>query len=607
MPVVTEPGRVIAGRYRLLSMLGSGGMGTVWRAEDELLGRMVAVKEVAPPTDATSDEGRTLRERTLHEARTAARLAHQNVVTVYDVAEDGGRPWIVMELVDARSLRDIVEHTGPLTPRQAAEVGCQLLSALCAAHALGIVHRDVKPGNVLIDDDGRAVLADFGIARTLDSPTVTRSGVIVGSPAYTAPERARGERGGPASDLWALGATLYAAVEGRPPYQRAGALPTLMAVVSENPDPPRRAGILWPVISGLMAADPSGRLSPAAAWRMLRQVAESGAAPVTAPLPGAGQLTSPGPAGAQAGALERAERTRVLHPGASLVPATSNWWPWPAEPPEPLQPHGRAPAPAGHGGAGPASAPQANGGPGRHPRRASVLAMAAVVVAAGAALGLYIAGRPAASPSAAGRPHHSSTARSQPVAPGSPGPHTQPATARPPQSPSAPPATTPTVKTSPRPGSGAQAIVPAGYHTYRDPTGFSIAIPNGWHVSHQGHYTYLAPPSGASFLLIDQSDHPQPSPLADWQQQEANRRATYAGYHRIRLVAIHYPQAEKAADWEFTYYRNGILTHVLNRNILANAQHAYALYWSTPDSQWASEQPVFEVLARTFQPAQGPG
>ncbi|HEX5191119.1 MAG TPA: serine/threonine-protein kinase, partial [Streptosporangiaceae bacterium] len=292
MPVVTEPGRVIAGRYRLLSMLGSGGMGTVWRAEDELLGRMVAVKEVAPPTDATSDEGRTLRERTLHEARIAARLAHQNVVTVYDVAEDGGRPWIVMELVDARSLRDIVEHTGPLTPRQTAEIGCQLLSALRAAHALGIVHRDVKPGNVLIDDDGRAVLADFGIARTLDSPTVTRSGVIVGSPAYTAPERARGERGGPASDLWALGATLYAAVEGRPPYQRDGAWATLNAVVTEDPDPPGRAGPLWPVLRGLLAADPASRLGPETSERMLREVAggadEGATAPLTpGPLPSA--------------------------------------------------------------------------------------------------------------------------------------------------------------------------------------------------------------------------------------------------------------------------------------------------------------------------------
>ena len=148
--------------------------------------------------------------------------------------------------------------------------------------------------------------------------------------------------------------------------------------------------------------------------------------------------------------------------------------------------------------------------------------------------------------------------------------------------------------------------MPAGYHTYRDATGFSIAMPNDWRVSHQGHYTYLTPPSGVGFLLIDQSDHPQPSPLADWQQQEANRRGTYAGYHRIRLVAIHYPQAEKAADWEFTYYHNGVLTHVLNRNILANAQHAYALYWSTPQSQWASDYPVFKVLARTFQPAGGP-
>lgn len=595
-----DSSRVIAGRYRLIAHLGSGGMGHVWLAQDELLRRRVAVKEVSPPAGLSDDERAMLRERTLREARTAARLNHPNVVTVYDVVEDNGRPWIVMELIQAQSLRELVDENGPLEPSAAARIGLQLLGALQSAHAIGVMHRDVKPGNVLIDAEGRAVLTDFGIARAEGGPATTTSGVLVGSPPYIAPERARGERGGPASDLWSLGATLYAAVEGRPPYQRAGALPTLMAVVSEDPDPPRRAGILWPVIGGLLAADPSGRLSPAAAGRMLRQVAESGAARVTAPLPGAGQLAGPGPAGAgrgkPAGTLERAERTRVLHPSASMVPATPDWWPWPADPPEPLQPHGGAPAPTGLVGVRPASAPQANGGSGRHSRRAYLLAIAAVVAAAGAALGLFIADRSGAGPSAAGRPHHSTAApaRSQPAAPGSPRAHTQPAT-------------TPTVKTSPRPGSGAQAIVPAGYHTYRDSTGFSIAIPNGWHVSHQGHYTYLAPPSGASFLLIDQSDHPQPSPLADWQQQEANRRATYDGYHRIRLVAIHYPQADKAADWEFTYYRNGVLTHVLNRNILANAQHAYALYWSTPESQWASEQPVFEVLARTFQPAQGPG
>jgi hypothetical protein len=128
-------------------------------------------------------------------------------------------------------------------------------------------------------------------------------------------------------------------------------------------------------------------------------------------------------------------------------------------------------------------------------------------------------------------------------------------------------------------------------------------MPDGWNVSHQGGYVYLTPPSGGAFLLIDQSDHPLPDPLANWQQQEANRRSTYPGYRRVRLVAIDYPQAEKAADWEFTYYKGGVLTHVLNRNVLANARHAYALYWSTPEADWASELPVFTVLARTFQPA----
>ena len=128
-------------------------------------------------------------------------------------------------------------------------------------------------------------------------------------------------------------------------------------------------------------------------------------------------------------------------------------------------------------------------------------------------------------------------------------------------------------------------------------------MPDGWRVSHQGHYVYLLPPSGAEFLLIDQSDHPQPNPLADWQQQEANRESTYPGYHRIRLAAVHYAQAEKAADWEFTYYRQGVLTHVLNRNILANARHAYALYWSTPESQWSQSWHIFRVLAETFRPA----
>ena len=162
-------------------------------------------------------------------------------------------------------------------------------------------------------------------------------------------------------------------------------------------------------------------------------------------------------------------------------------------------------------------------------------------------------------------------------------------------------ATTPTP--SARSGQPGAAVIPAGYHEFRNSTGFSIAVPDGWRVSHQGHYVYLLPPSGAEFLLIDQSDHPQPDPLKDWQQQEASRERTYPGYHRIRLEAVHYPQAEKAADWEFTYYHRGVLTHVLNRNVLANAQHAYALYWSTPESQWSQSWHLFKVLEETFRPA----
>lgn len=304
---------MVAGRYRLLSALGNGGMGTVWLAEDVLLSRQVAVKEVSPPADMTEHERELLRERTLHEARTAARLSHPNVVTIYDVVEDDGRPWIVMELVRSRSLRDVVEADGPLTAQQAALVGLQVLAALRAAHALGIMHRDVKPGNVLIDAGGRAVLADFGIARTQDSPALTTSGVLVGSPSYIAPERARGEQGGPESDLWSLGATLYALVEGRPAYDRAGALPTLMAVVNEDPDPPSRAGALWPVIRGLLDHVASRRPGPAEAEQMLRQVAETGGSDATPawtrdPVPGAD------PGRTRSGSADSAEHTRTLRP-----------------------------------------------------------------------------------------------------------------------------------------------------------------------------------------------------------------------------------------------------------------------------------------------------
>lgn len=592
--------RLVAGRYRLLASLGTGGMGTVWVADDLLLGRQVAVKEVIPPPDVTDAENTTLRERTLHEARTAARLSHPNVVTVYDVAEDGGRPWIVMELIQARSLRDIVLEDGPLPVQQAAGVGLQVLAALRAAHQLGIVHRDVKPGNVLIDDSGRAVLADFGIARAADTPAFTTTGVLVGSPSYIAPERAQGEQGGPASDLWSLGATLYAAVEGRPPYDRDGALPTLTAVVSEEPDPPQRAGPLWPVISGLLRHDPRERLSPGEAEAMLASAARAPSS--TVPFPEMSAATAPdvSTAGARdsAPALARAERTLTVHPAAAAAAS---------------QPAAGSPAPASAGltGAAAAESPPApppapiqaqsvRPRPQPPPVRARQRQRSAWLAAAGAAAALGVAlllafSLPGWLQPGGARPHRSGvgapaarhSGSSTPVPTSGAGQATGAA---------GPGATQ-------QPGSGTAAAVPAGYHRYQDPTGFSIAVPNGWQISHQGHYVYARDPASSRFLLIDQSSHPKPDPLADWRQQEANRISTYPAYHRIRLAAIRYPQAERAADWEFTYNGQGGPTHVLNRNILANSRHAYALYWSTPASDWTRSWHIFQVLAATFQPA----
>ncbi|MFE9058268.1 protein kinase [Streptomyces mutabilis] len=278
-PVSQEPGseRVIAGRYRLLSPLGEGGMGTVWRSRDEVLHREVAVKEVRAPAGLPEADVRRMYARLEREAWAAARVAHHNVVTVYDVATDGGRPWIVMELVRGLSLADRLEAEGPLEPRHAAHVGAEVLAALRAAHAAGVLHRDVKPANVLLANDGRVVLTDFGIAMVEGSSALTMTGEVVGSPEFLAPERALGRTPGPESDLWSLGVLLYAAVEGASPFRQDTPLSTLRAIVDEELPPPHRAGALAPVIEGLLRKVPAERLPAERAERDLRLVAAGGA------------------------------------------------------------------------------------------------------------------------------------------------------------------------------------------------------------------------------------------------------------------------------------------------------------------------------------------
>ncbi|MFH9860475.1 serine/threonine-protein kinase [Streptomyces sp. NPDC017202] len=267
-------GLLVAGRYRLVDAIGSGGMGRVWRAHDDLLHRSVALKELTAALYVSESDRSVLLARTRAEARAAARINHSAVVTVHDVLEHDGRPWIVMELVEGRSLADAVKADGRVEPTEAARVGLWVLRALRAAHTAGVLHRDVKPGNVLLSDDGRVLLTDFGIAQIEGDTTITRTGEVVGSVDFLAPERVRGHDPGPSSDLWALGATLYTAVEGRSPFRRTSPLSTMQAVVEEEAAEPRYAGPLGPVITALLRKDPAARPDTAAAERLLAEAAE---------------------------------------------------------------------------------------------------------------------------------------------------------------------------------------------------------------------------------------------------------------------------------------------------------------------------------------------
>ncbi|MFJ8545000.1 serine/threonine-protein kinase [Streptomyces sp. NPDC093586] len=264
----TGAGRLIGGRYRLLERLGAGGMGTVWRARDEVVERDVAVKEPQVPPNLGAAERRTAFLRIEREARAAARIDHPSVVTIHDVVTEGGRPWIVMELLRGKSLAELLDE-GTLAPAEAARIGLAVLGALAAAHEAGVLHRDVKPGNVMVGRHDRVVLTDFGIAQVEGEQKLTETGAFIGSPEYIAPERVLGRRPGPESDLWSLGIMLYQAVEGVSPFRRQTTPSTLQAVLLAELPPPQNAGELTGLITGLLRKEPEGRLTAQAAQPLL--------------------------------------------------------------------------------------------------------------------------------------------------------------------------------------------------------------------------------------------------------------------------------------------------------------------------------------------------
>ncbi|WP_327073563.1 serine/threonine protein kinase [Kitasatospora purpeofusca] len=639
-------GRLLAGRYRLDAVLGRGGMGTVWRAEDEMLGRTVAVKELRMNASVDEDEKHRLIVRTLREAKATARIRHSSAVTVFDVVEEDDRPWIVMELVESRSLADVIREDGPLAPARAAEIALDVLGVLSAAHAHGILHRDVKPSNVLIGEDGRVVLTDFGIASVEGDSSVTSTGMLVGAPSYISPERAQGQKPGPPADLWSLGGTLYAMVEGRPPYDRGSALATLTAVMTEELTAPVNAGPLRPVVEGLLAKDPAERLTAPQTRSMLKRVVAEATARAESttehavPVAGAGDDAGSG-SGSSSGTGSGGGKGKGKDAGKGGKPPVGGLLgtvrvgsragdaasgETPVAPGTPEVP-GDGPVPEGVAetsaeAARPVTsewtlgATQAAGADPRTGRRRLAVATAVVVLLLIAGLIVLLQafggsedgspeGARGTAPVAAVTDGGADSAAPA-TAPESTGPGEAAApapTEAPAAVPTPTPTPTPTPSATPTP-TPTGAVVPAGYHEYKDPSGFSIVLPD-WLQPTGSDANRRTFKGNGSTLRVEWTTTPGASALADWQASEPGLRGQVSNYQRVQLQSVAYREWTNAADWEWT---NGTpRTHSLNRGFVTGspAKYGYAIYWTTPDADWsaAPNAQARQTAFDTFQPA----
>ncbi|MET8828427.1 serine/threonine-protein kinase [Streptomyces sp. NPDC004610] len=563
-------GLLLGDRYRLTDTIGSGGMGRVWRAHDEVLHRMVAIKELTAALYASDSDQTVLLARTRAEARAAARINHSAVVTVHDVLEHDGRPWIVMELVEGGSLADAVKENGRIAPVEAARVGLWVLRALRAAHTAGVLHRDVKPGNVLLARDGRVLLTDFGIAQIEGDSTITRTGEVVGSVDYLAPERVRGHDPGPSADLWALGATLYTAVEGLSPFRRTSPLGTMQAVVEEEPEPPRSAGALGPVITALLRKDPATRPGTDETEQLLAEAAE-GRRPREA----------------------QAYVPTMLNPAGAT--ATDGG---PAPGPAP----GSVPA-AYPSGTGPTSVapPPARSVPPRRQRRLRTLAL---VIAVAALVG---GGTAVVLEQRYGDEGRADGSRSTTTA-------DDPATADDPVAGGDQPAgddSAPVEGPSPTQNGQDLGALPEGWATVSDPIGFGLALPQGWErqepsVSGDLQHVDYTPDGGRYFLRVAVDSSPDYSDpyahLVDLDQQLGDR---LVDYRRTALDRNTY-RDRPGARWEYNWTALAKDTafpgayRAVDQMYLARDGVEYALYMAAPAEEWETALAEFETILRSW-------
>ncbi|MGW2325406.1 serine/threonine-protein kinase [Streptomyces sp. NPDC001700] len=553
---MSDVGRLIAGRYRLAEQIGRGGMGTVWRAEDELLDRQVALKQLHVSPHITEEELTTMHERTRREARSAARIAHPNVVVVHDVVDDDGLPCIVMEYVPSTTLGDLLKEGGTLSPVETARVGRGMIAALRAAHAAGVLHRDVKPGNVLLGRDGRVVLTDFGIAMATGTSTLTKTGEVVGSIDYIAPERVRGRTPGPASDLWALGATLYQAVEGRAPFRKPTPIETGYAIAVDPLEPPKRAGTLAPLIEALLEKEPERRPTAEETERALRGPASE---PETTTYP----------------VHDRTTRTTMALTKLRPQPPAPEPTPQPQHPTNPTPsthrtqqvPRVPTPAPAPTPAPEPVTAPVPTPIPPppkaatrRKTRRTVIGTALAVVMVAG---GVIVWSREGVTPS------FSSDAA---------------------------PDTSATPSFTPSP-------VPKGYHLAKG-LGVSFPVPNTWKpdadeegiVDETQEIRYLDP-AKMGRLSVNVLDFASKDQVKHLEDVETAFKASFAEdeYERTRLQETTF-RGMPAAIWEFRFKGRARWFRAIDLGFGNEGDKEYAIYLSAPEDQWSQYRPIFDKV-----------